>query len=318
MLGFGRFTLAHSRRREPQLRRPHRRAARSAAPRRSSARARSRGSRTAIHARHRRRRETPLRQGRRRHPRRPGARASWPTRATTERRVLGAFGYTRERDGAPHRRLAPAALAPRAIRLELPLRRLRRARRQADDHVLAEPAPAARADEEYCVTLNRPDEIDPERVIARMTYDHPLYTLESIRAQPALRGLSGAAPHVLRGRPPRQRLSRGRSRVGRPGCGGARGGVVRSALYVGTLMHARREPARNVFKYPVRYWLVDLDELPELERRLRLVSWNAPERRHLPRRRPFRGRRAADQGEGAPLRSRARGRAPERLPGSRC
>ncbi len=51
---------------------------------------------------------------------------------------------------------------------------------------------------------------------------------------------------------------------------------MRSALYEGTLMHARREPARNVFKYPVLYWLVDLDELPELERRLRLVSWNAP------------------------------------------
>jgi DUF1365 family protein len=41
-------------------------------------------------------------------------------------------------------------------------------------------------------------------------------------------------------------------------------------------MHARREPARNVFKYPVLYWLVDLDELPELSERLRLVSWNAP------------------------------------------
>ena len=48
------------------------------------------------------------------------------------------------------------------------------------------------ADEEYCVTLNRPDTIDPGRVIARMTYEHPLYTLESIDAQPALRALSGA------------------------------------------------------------------------------------------------------------------------------
>ena len=35
-------------------------------------------------------------------------------------------------------------------------------------------------------------------------------------------------------------------------------------------MHARRAPARNVFRYPVSYWLLDLDELPELERRLRL------------------------------------------------
>jgi DUF1365 family protein len=49
---------------------------------------------------------------------------------------------------------------------------------------------------------------------------------------------------------------------------------VRSAVYTGTLMHARREPARHVFRYPVSYWLFDLDELPALERRLRLFSVN--------------------------------------------
>lgn len=49
---------------------------------------------------------------------------------------------------------------------------------------------------------------------------------------------------------------------------------MRSALYTGTLVHARREPRRHVFRYPVAYWLLDLDELPELERRLRLVSVN--------------------------------------------
>jgi DUF1365 family protein len=39
-------------------------------------------------------------------------------------------------------------------------------------------------------------------------------------------------------------------------------------------MHVRRSPVRHVFRYPVSYWLVDLDELPELERRLRLFSVN--------------------------------------------
>jgi DUF1365 family protein len=39
-------------------------------------------------------------------------------------------------------------------------------------------------------------------------------------------------------------------------------------------MHARRVPAKHVFRYPVSYWLFDLDELPELERRLRLFSVN--------------------------------------------
>jgi DUF1365 family protein len=51
---------------------------------------------------------------------------------------------------------------------------------------------------------------------------------------------------------------------------------VRSALYTGTLTHARRSPARHVFRYPVSYWLFDLDELPELERRMRLFSVNRP------------------------------------------
>jgi len=51
---------------------------------------------------------------------------------------------------------------------------------------------------------------------------------------------------------------------------------VNSALYVGTLMHSRRTPVRNVFRYKVSYWLLDLDELPELERRLALVGVNRP------------------------------------------
>jgi len=49
---------------------------------------------------------------------------------------------------------------------------------------------------------------------------------------------------------------------------------VSSALYEGTLIHARRTPRRNVFRYPVAYFLVDLDELPQLDRRLRLFSHN--------------------------------------------
>ena len=51
---------------------------------------------------------------------------------------------------------------------------------------------------------------------------------------------------------------------------------MRSAVYTGTLMHARRAPARHVFRYPVSYWLFDLDELPALERRLRLFAVNRP------------------------------------------
>src|SRR3954471_1129164 len=39
-------------------------------------------------------------------------------------------------------------------------------------------------------------------------------------------------------------------------------------------MHARRTPTRNVFRYPLSSFLIDLDELPELGRRLRLFSYN--------------------------------------------
>ena len=86
---------------------------------------------------------------------------------------------------------------------------------------------------------------------------------------------------------------------------------MRSALYAGTLVHARREPRPNTFRYPVAYFLLDLDELPELERRLRLFSVNRRERRLVPRPRLHRRRRHAAQGGGRPLlrRARPRGRA---------
>ena len=51
---------------------------------------------------------------------------------------------------------------------------------------------------------------------------------------------------------------------------------MRSALYLGTLVHSRREPVRHSFRYRLSSFLIDLDELPELERRLALVSVNRP------------------------------------------
>lgn len=49
---------------------------------------------------------------------------------------------------------------------------------------------------------------------------------------------------------------------------------MKSALYVGTVMHARRAPRDNVFSYPVYMALLDLDELPVLDRGLRHFGWN--------------------------------------------
>jgi predicted NAD/FAD-binding protein len=42
----------------------------------------------------------------------------------------------------------------------------------------------------YLVTLNATDRIDPALVKARMTYEHPIYTLESVAAQQRLAGLN--------------------------------------------------------------------------------------------------------------------------------
>jgi predicted NAD/FAD-binding protein len=40
-----------------------------------------------------------------------------------------------------------------------------------------------RADVEVCVTLNRTDEIDPAKIIARFDYAHPVFTFAGIAAQ---------------------------------------------------------------------------------------------------------------------------------------
>ena len=44
--------------------------------------------------------------------------------------------------------------------------------------------------EQYLVTLNAADRIDPDRVLARMTYEHPVYDAEAVRAQQRLAGLA--------------------------------------------------------------------------------------------------------------------------------
>lgn len=52
------------------------------------------------------------------------------------------------------------------------------------------------------------------------------------------------------------------------------GEPVRSGLYTGSLMHARRVPVENVFRYRVCFYVLDLGELEALERRLALFAHN--------------------------------------------
>jgi predicted NAD/FAD-binding protein len=116
-----------------------------------------------------------------------------------ERRVLGAFGYTTN-DTVLH---CDPSLLPR-----------RRAARASWNFArgncgVSNGRPTItyylnrlqqlEADRDYCVTLNRTDEIAPESVIARMTYEHPVYTLESLAAQRDLAELSGPRHTVYAG-----------------------------------------------------------------------------------------------------------------------
>ena len=54
-------------------------------------------------------------------------------------------------------------------------------------------------DDDWCVTLNRSDEIDPERIVSTTTFAHPLFTVESLRGQRDLPVLSGQRRTYLAG-----------------------------------------------------------------------------------------------------------------------
>ncbi|MFE2011398.1 NAD(P)/FAD-dependent oxidoreductase [Streptomyces sp. NPDC059491] len=100
-----------------------------------------------------------------------------------ERRVLGAFTYSRNptvlhRDTtllprSPHARASwnyrlPSCTArPDAVQVSYDMNRLQR----------------LRTSEPHIVTLNPDDRLDESTVLARMTYEHPVYTPESVAAQ---------------------------------------------------------------------------------------------------------------------------------------
>jgi DUF1365 family protein len=51
---------------------------------------------------------------------------------------------------------------------------------------------------------------------------------------------------------------------------------LHSCLYTGVLAHARATPRPNAFRHPVAVFRLDLDELPLLDRRLRLLGVERP------------------------------------------
>ena len=107
-----------------------------------------------------------------------------------EREVLGALQY-QENEAVLH---TDASLMPRS----------RRAWAAWNYHVPARPSARAAvtynmnilqglaARETYCVTLNRTREIDPRRVLKRLTYQHPQFTPQAVAAQRRQGELNGA------------------------------------------------------------------------------------------------------------------------------
>jgi predicted NAD/FAD-binding protein/DUF1365 family protein len=122
-------------------------------------------------------------------------------------------------------------------------------------------------DTHYLVTLGGDDLVDPDSVIARMEYAHPIYTPESVAAQRALPGANTA-------------------RVAFAGAyhgwgfheDGARSGAAAAAhlglpwegptlpqpgMFTARIRHTRRRPLRRTFEHHAHTWLVDLDALPD-------------------------------------------------------
>jgi uncharacterized protein len=101
--------------------------------------------------------------------------------STQEGRLLGAIPYQRN-EAVLH---TDSTLLPRR----------RRARAAWNFHLLGEPKPLStvtyymnhlqrlEAEHDYCVTLNRTEAIDPEKVIRTISYAHPVYTAAGVAAQ---------------------------------------------------------------------------------------------------------------------------------------
>jgi uncharacterized protein len=122
-------------------------------------------------------------------------------------------------------------------------------------------------DTRYLVTLGGEHLVDPDAVIERMEYAHPVYTPGSVAAQRAL---------------PEADTARIAFAGAYHGWGfhedGARSGAAAAAqlgmswdapqqpqtgMYASRIRHTRRRPLRTTFEHLTRTWLVDLDALPD-------------------------------------------------------
>lgn len=108
-----------------------------------------------------------------------------------EHRVLGAFRYSRN-ETLLHTdtRLLPRSSGARASwNYLMPSCHTPADRVQVSYHMNR--LQRLDAAEDYLVTLGAGQHVDPDRVLARMVYEHPVYTTESVAAQAELPALSG-------------------------------------------------------------------------------------------------------------------------------
>jgi predicted NAD/FAD-binding protein/DUF1365 family protein len=126
-------------------------------------------------------------------------------------------------------------------------------------------------DTHYLVTLGGDDLVDPETVIARRDYAHPLYTPASVAAREQLPEISTdrlAFAGAYHGWGFHEDGARsGLAAAERIGCrwdaAPAAADVEANRVYATTITHTRRRPWRRTFTHQSRTWLVDLDDLPD-------------------------------------------------------
>ncbi|QYJ03175.1 DUF1365 family protein [Nocardioides panacisoli] len=131
-------------------------------------------------------------------------------------------------------------------------------------------------DTHYLVTLGGEDLIDPDTVIARRDYAHPLYTPESVAAQARLPEIDtdrirfAGAYHgwgfhedgARSGLTAVERLGLTWPEASRHRPASESGPREPETAYATTISHTRRSPFRRTFRHRSHLWVVDLDELP--------------------------------------------------------
>jgi len=123
----------------------------------------------------------------------------------------------------------------------------------------------------YLVTLGGEHLVDPDTVIDRMEYEHPLYTPASVAAQQRLPSISSdrvAFAGAYHGWGFHEDGARSglaaATRLGLtwPASAGSAARRVEPGLFRTTITHTRRTPFKRTFEHRSHLWLVDLDDLP--------------------------------------------------------